>query len=236
MLLSPRANYLDKKGFTCCTTCQDAMWPSKRNDKPPKFSIANGFVIGEFPKLKYLDDNGIERLFDVEKDLTDVMRALLAPTRTHGYVMAYTGGKHKSIMGHFQCYEMDHTRLGASLSYIRHNQKRQNVYCMLSGRMTPSQKRIATKECTVNTALYNTISEWFIKKSGHPGFSGVPLPDDCPQPLIIQDEETRNNTDVSMDKDIEESLGGGSYFFPLLRIQNQIVRSLRLRKILPSQC
>ena len=48
------------------------------------------------------------------------MRALLAPTRTHGYVLAYFGGKHKSILGHYQFFEMDQTRLGGAINYIRH--------------------------------------------------------------------------------------------------------------------
>ena len=35
----------------------------------------------------------------------------------------------------------------------------------------------------------------------------------CLEPLIILDEETRNNTDRSIDKETEESFGGGSYVF-----------------------
>ncbi|KAL7524887.1 hypothetical protein ACHAXR_002212, partial [Thalassiosira sp. AJA248-18] len=110
MLLSPRSNKTNK-GFSCCTTCHEGMRASNKDKKPPKLSIANGFVIGEFPRLTYTDDEGMEHEFDVESDLTDVMRALLAPTRTHGYVMAFTGGKHKSIMGHYQFFEMDQTKL-----------------------------------------------------------------------------------------------------------------------------
>lgn len=82
MLLSPRANK-NEKGYSCCRTCHNGMRQSKRDQKPPKLSIANGFVIGEFPKLKYRDDNDIDCEFDVESDLTEVMRALLAPTRSH---------------------------------------------------------------------------------------------------------------------------------------------------------
>ena len=212
MLLSPRSNKTNK-GFSCCSTCHEGMRASNKDKKPPKLSIANGFVIGEFPRLTYTDDQGMEHEFDVESDLTDVMRALLAPTRTHGYVMAFTGGKHKSIMGHYQFFEMDQTKLGGALNYIRHNEKRQHVYCMLSGRMTPNQKKIATKNCMVDTNLYTVLSEWFIKKSGHRGFTTVPIPDECPQPVIIVDEETQNNTDQSAKPDVEDRFVGGSYYF-----------------------
>jgi len=96
------------------------MAPKNKDKSPPKLSIANGFVIGEFPILQYVDANGIIQDFDVECDLTDVMRAILSPTRAHGYIIAYTGGKQRSLMGHFQCYEVDQAKLGGSMSYLHH--------------------------------------------------------------------------------------------------------------------
>ena len=55
---------------------------SKRNNKKksPKLFITNRFVIGDFQKNEYTDDNGKVCEFNVESDLTEVMRALLAPT------------------------------------------------------------------------------------------------------------------------------------------------------------
>ena len=212
MLLSPRANK-NEKGYSCCRTCHNGMRQSKRDQKPPKLSIANGFVIGEFPKLKYRDDNDIDCEFDVESDLTEVMRALLAPTRSHGYIMAFTGGKHKSIMGHYQCFEVDQTKLGGAMSYIQHQEKHKYVYCMLSGRMTKKQKQIVTKECTVDTNLYSALMSWFIDKSGHGGYANTLHPKECPQPHIIRDKDTKNNTDDSLSPDVEESFSGGSYHF-----------------------
>ena len=213
MLLSPRANYVTRKGYSCCASCYNNMAPRYNNKKAPRFSIANGFVIGAFPKLQYFDGAGHIEDFDVETDLNEVTRALFSPTRTHGFIIAYTGGAHKSIMGHIQCYEVDQTMLGGAMSHIRHNEKLQNVYCVLSGRMTPTQRAIAKKKCQVNTAQYTAIANWFINESGHSGFEGVPTPDECPQPMIIVDEETQNNTDDTKDARVEESYGGSSYFF-----------------------
>ena len=219
MLLSPRAN-MNKNGYSCCATCDNSMNKRDKKKKPPKLSIANGFVIGDFPKIQYTDDNGQLCEFSVESDLSEVMRALLAPTRTHGYVMAFTGGKHRSIMGHYQFFEMDQTRLGGAINHIRHNEKRQHVFCMLSGRMTPQQKTIAKKKCIVDTNLYTALSTWFIKESGHRGFAKVPIPEECPQPVIIMDEDTTNNLDQSASKDVEESFGGGSYYFSSIQDPN----------------
>jgi len=221
MLLSPRTNK-NKKGYSCCTTCENSMRTRDIKKKPPKLSIANGFVIGQFPVFKYTDDNGKSCEFNAEdpSHLTEVMRALLAPTRTHGYVLAYFGGKHKSILGHYQFFEMDQTRLGGAINYIRHHEKRQHVFCMLAGRMTPQQKTIAKKRCNVDTKLYTELSTWFIKKSGHKGYSNVPIPEECPQPVIIMDENTTNNVDESASKEVEESFGGGSYYFSSIQDPN----------------
>jgi hypothetical protein len=212
MLLSPRATKKNE-GYTCCETCHSAMAPRFKDKAVPKFSCANGFLIGEFPMLQYYDAQGILQNFNVETDLTDVMRALLSPTRAHGYIIAYTGGKQKSLMGHFQCYEVDHTKLGGSMAYLRHKAKHQHVYCVLSGRMTTNQKVLARERCKVDTLLYEVISKWFIEESGHMGFKNIPLPKDCPEPVIIQDNDSVNNTDPSIDSKTEETFVGGSYFF-----------------------
>lgn len=221
MLLSPRAN-LNDSGYSCCATCDNSMNKRDRKKKPPKLSIANGFVIGEFSKIEYTDDNGKSCVFNAEdsSQLTEVMRALLAPTRTHGYVMAFTGGKHRSIMGHYQFFEMDQTKLGGAINHIRHNEKCQHVFCMLSGRMTPQQKYLSKERCKVDTSLYTALSTWFIEKSGHRGFAKVPIPEQCPQPVIIMDEDTTNNLDESASKEVEESFGGGSYHFSSVQDPN----------------
>ena len=86
------------------------------------------FAIGNFPKLQYVDDNGEIQDFDPEIDLNKVMQTLFSPTRTHGFIIAYTGGAHKSLMGHIQFYEVDHTMLGGAMSHIRHNKRTPNTF------------------------------------------------------------------------------------------------------------
>ena len=212
MLLSPRSNFKKGKGYSCCESCFTAMKPSLKEKKPPKFSIANGFLIGQIPIIKFVDDNGNIQHIDVEKDITEVTRALLSPLRTHGYVFGYTGGKHKSIIGHYQFFEMDQTNVGSAINYIRHNEKRRHVFCMIAGRMTPNQKMKVKKHCTIDTGQYCALSKCFIEESGHTGFQNVPIPEDCPQPVLIEDPETQNNTDMPMNADVEDTISGGSYF------------------------
>ena len=118
------------------------MRPSLKGKKPSKLSIANGFVIGEVPIIKCVDNNGNVQELDIKNDITEVMRALLSPRWTHGYVLGYSEGKHKSIMGHYQFFEMDQTKLGTAINHILHNEKKQHVFFILSGCMTPSQEKL----------------------------------------------------------------------------------------------
>ena len=78
-LLSPRAN-MNEYGYSCCAACNNSMHKRDSKKKSPKLAIADGFVIDKFPKLTYTNDNGTECEFNVDSDLTGVMRAMLAPT------------------------------------------------------------------------------------------------------------------------------------------------------------
>ena len=57
------------------------------------------------------------------------------------------------------------------------------------------------------------IINMFCQKSGHRKFAKVPIPEQCPQPVIIMDEDTINNADQSVSKEVEEYFGRGSYYF-----------------------
>ena len=205
MLLSPRASTIgtgtDK--WSCCEGCYKAMTPARTIKPPPRMAIANGFAIGE------IDIEGL----DIHEDVNEVTRALLAPVRTHGYVMAFSGGAHKSIMGHYQFFELDQERVNGAMSHLKSVENRDHIYVMFSGRMTPSQRRRITSECTVNTDIYNKLAVWFIDKSDHPGFRDLCVPDQCPQPMLIGKEETTNNTDKAVNPSVEDKFEGGSYYF-----------------------
>ena len=150
------------------------------------------------------------RTFNVESDLTDVMRALFLPSRAHEYIIAYTGGAQKSIIGHFQCYEVDHTRLGGSMSYLRHQAKHQYVYCMLSGQMTSNQKVLAQKNVELilcftmkyqNGSFKNQI---ILASKAFLYLTSV---------RSLLSSLTKKHETIPIDKETEESFGGGSYVF-----------------------
>jgi hypothetical protein len=53
----------------------------------------------------------------------------------------------------------------------------------------------------------------FVQESGHPGFKDIPFPEKCFQPLLIEDEETKNNTNYAFNKNVEAMYESGTYYF-----------------------
>ena len=98
MLLSPRSRkYLD--GYATCSVCFSGMQSHMATKKnPPKFSIANGFVIGSFPQdIQFTNKDGerVTRKIDYH-ELTDILKAMSAPDRSYGTVFAFFGGAQQS--------------------------------------------------------------------------------------------------------------------------------------------
>ncbi len=89
----------------------------------------------------------------------------------------------------------------------------EHIYCVLCGRMTPDQKQIVPKWSKVDTELFIDVMTWFVKELGHPGYNKTSIPEDCPQPLLIKDSETRNSTDCPVNESLEATYEGGTFFF-----------------------
>ncbi len=79
--------------------------------------------------------------------------------------------------------------------------------------MNPDQKQIVRKRSKVATQLFIDVMTWFIQESGHLGYNNTSIPEDCPQPLLIEDSETRNNTDAPVNESLETTYEGGTFFF-----------------------
>lgn len=219
MLLSPRSRLLvhnRRKGWITCSHCRLSLRPHLQlKPNPPRFSIANGFVIGEFARrIKRRKPSGRFSYRDIDvEEIPDEIRALLAPVRPYGYIFAYSGGSHKSIQGHYQFFETDQSRLGGVLNHVRDMGVPKDMYIMLCGRMTPEQKRIVRERVVLDTELYMDILQHFIVNSGHPAYSDMPLPEHFPQPLFFEDDGVDNNTDKAMNPEVEKTFEGGTYYY-----------------------
>jgi hypothetical protein len=68
------------------------MCPNLANKRtPPKFAIANGFVIGSFPQeIEFTNKDGKRQARNIkDNELTDLLKAMLAPVRLYGCGFAY---------------------------------------------------------------------------------------------------------------------------------------------------
>ncbi len=120
---------------------------------PPKFAIANGFVIGSFPReIQFFNKDGeiVKRKIE-EYELTDFVKAMAAPIRPYGSVFAFYGGAQKSLQVNYQIFEMDHNCLGGVMNQLNQQGIGKHIYCVLCGRITPDQKQIVHKWSKVNT-------------------------------------------------------------------------------------
>jgi hypothetical protein len=138
---------------------------------------------------------GVRTDIDIEQDMNDVWWALLDPIRPYGFVTAFAGGSHWSVHGHYQYLEMDQSHVGGVINYLYSRDSGQSIFTMICGRMTHSQREIARSWTEINPGTYINILSWFIQKYGHSDYEKSSIPDKTPQPKLIEDRETTNNTD-----------------------------------------
>ena len=190
---------------------------------PPKYAIANGYVIGSFPReIQFTTKDGKRKKRTIKfNEVTDLLKAVLAPVRPFGCVFSYTGGSQKSIKGNYQFFEMDQNRLGAVVNHLNHAGIGKHIYCVLCGRMTPDQKQIVRMRTVVDTQLFIAVLTWFVNESGHPGYQNTTIPEKCPQPLFVEDKEANNNTDELINVNMETTtfVYGSSNKFALAMFQ-----------------
>ena len=106
MLLSPHTRKYCN-GYATCSVCYSKKQQQMATKKiPPKFSIAYGFVIELFPqKIQYSNKDGKRVTRKIEDyELTDLLKAMVAPVRPYGCVFAYSGGPQKLLQGNYQCF------------------------------------------------------------------------------------------------------------------------------------
>jgi hypothetical protein len=84
----------------------------KKKD-PPMFSIANGFAIRSLPKeLHWTSTNGFRKQRKIhDYEVTDLLKAMLAPVRPYGCVFFYSEGAQKSIIGNYQFFKWIRAKL-----------------------------------------------------------------------------------------------------------------------------
>jgi hypothetical protein len=85
-----------------------------RNKFPPKFAIANGFVIGSMPQVLQWTTAGGEKKRRViaEHELTNLQKAMMAQVRPYGSIFFHTGGAQRFLRSNYEYFRWIRTELG----------------------------------------------------------------------------------------------------------------------------
>ncbi len=227
MLLSRRFGKDDASEFMICSSCKASL--RTKSESPPKHSIANGFLIGTIPTTIAFEQDGEMKSLKTTKEVhnehgkpipnqtvslvTSVMAAAISPTRPYAYIFSYRGGRHKSLIGNFQFFETDQAKVAGALNCLQQSGVASNIYVVLNGRMTPTQKDIVRKKAELDTRLYFGLLRWF--KEHHPAFRDLVLEDESSAVKIelVQDPDSDSNTDISGDPAEENKEEGATFYF-----------------------
>jgi hypothetical protein len=216
MLLSTRSRKVARGKYAVCKDCQHGM--QKRHvgrTNPPRFSIANGNVIGTFPTRIPCTTPGKEKQHRNinEEDINPVLKAFMSPVRPFGYVFQHNGGKQKCISGHYQFFETDQNTVTGALNYMDKNIAN-NVFVMICGATTPRQNESIKAKTSVNIDLFKDIRTWFVKNSSCRAFKDEPLPSNIEElaPTVINDSIDAGKEE-EVDPVLENTFGGVTYAF-----------------------
>jgi hypothetical protein len=171
-----------------------------------------------------------------DDELTDTLKAMVAPLRLYGCIFAYSGGAQKSIRGNYQFFEMDQNRLGGLMNQLNQAGIGKHIYCVLCGRMTPDQKQIVHKWSRIDMQLYIDILTWFVKESGHPGYLNTSIPENCPQPLLVEDIPTKTTLTNQPIRLLKLIMKAGHIFSPLHKTLHNTHLYMVLLIFLPLPC
>jgi len=98
------------------------------------------------------------------------------------------GGAHKAISGSFSFFNQSPENLMGSLKSHSSITKTNNVYIVLCGNFTPVQKHIIKNRCLADVRHLKELHGWL--KVNNPFFVKVLHFDECPSPVVIEDEDS----------------------------------------------
>ena len=227
LLLSKRFGKDGANAFSVCKKCQKALY-SATASAPPKYAIANGFAIGTIPEtIDFTNEEGenksIKTVIDhcdgdgnattiSESKISSIMAAALSLIRPYAYIFAFHGGQHKTLIGNFQFFETSQTKFSGAINCLEQSGISSNIYVVLAGRMTPSQKEIARRKAELDKDLYFALLHWL--KAHHPNYRHIMIDEKVnPRVEVVADPDSDANTDKELDRDVEKRYDGATFYF-----------------------
>ena len=199
LLLSPRGICKENKRYSICEKCQSALRVRNRKT-PPEFAISNGWVVGHIPRKL------IERV-------DSFMKSFVSRNGFFNYIFSYHGGSHKSIKGHHTFFINEPEYIQSVINHISDNGEVQpNVYAMICGKVTPGQRELIKKRCSVDLDVYRELMQFL--QQNHPSYKDVEIPNVCPEKVELSGfHSTSYNTENSVDSEVEDTVQSSTYRF-----------------------
>ena len=179
-ILSPSTR-LNKKddSVLICRDCHHAMVVEresgkKRNRmKPPKQSIANGYLIGEPPKEL--------------TELTEVELALISRVRIYCNSWIFFGGCHQQIKGWHTFFKNRSAVNVSNVENLSMSGLKGILLVVLCGPFTTDQKALAMKRMKVRPAKVIAAYKWLKLNNYHYRDEVIPSEADIPIPKLIEE-------------------------------------------------
>ena len=94
----------------------------------------------------------------------------------------------------------------------------------MCGKFTPDQRQLARQHAKVNTEEFLKLYDWMRKNN----FKFAQEPDEpkCPEPFIVEDKPTKQNTDDPLNPAIEKSVNSNTIFQVIQNQQNKVVHMM----------
>jgi hypothetical protein len=123
--------------------------------------------------------------------------------------LSYRGGAHKAISGSFSFFSQSVENSMGSLNFNKNMTKINNVFVVLSGNITPIQRKIIKKRCTTNVSHFKEKYEWL--RRNNPYYTSFSEFNECPCPVVLEDDnsmdEESENPTIKQQMEIQ-------YWFP----------------------
>ena len=106
------------------------------------------------------------------KDISDIIASMISRVRPFAYILSFQGGQNKKLKGTFTFFDNNIKQTEGVMSDIQTRIPNNVLYCVMCGRFTPDQRKLARQRARVNTEefmrLYNWMRQNNIRFADHP--------------------------------------------------------------------
>ena len=213
LVISPETVFSDiGDAVIICNSCARIFRSESENKTkksirlPPKDAIANGYLIGEPPKIL--------------RELNDIELALVSNVRIHAHVFNYFGGQHKCISGWHTLFRNPCANHAIDLNTLMSGGMDGHIYVVLSGPFTPNQVAVTKAATAVDPKKVISALSWLVENNYHYKDVKIPLEENVPLPILLEQQALEQSMDIGIenkvnmavifpDKDLPEPTNGG---------------------------